>query len=515
VGDATIWQANREEKEREPGMDVNERLAPTGIDGLDVLLGGGLPRHHMYLLQGEAGTGKTTMGMQFLVEGVRAGETALFISLAEAREDLLEVAASHGWTLEGVDIVEVTAEEAAKRLADTQTVFPTSEVELSEVTDEIVERLRETRPQRVLFDAVSELRMLADHPVRYRRQILALRDALAQIKATALLTDTGAVQGEERVLDSLVHGIIRLERWAPPYGIARRRLEVAKVRGRSYQEGWHDMNIVKGGVQVFPRPRRTEEAEHAEWEQLSSGIAELDALLGGGLEMGTASLIVGSSGTGKSSVASLFVRSAMEKGLHGAVYIFDERPETFYKRSADIGVPLRSYVEEGQLLVRGVETGEFAPGEFAEDVRRLVEETDVKVVVIDSLTGYFRAMPDENLLINQMHDLLNYLSAKGVLSILIVTHHGLIGELAHQDLDLSYLSDTVILVRHFEARGTLHKAISVVKKRHGWHERTIRELVIREGGIQLSEPLQAFRGVMTGNPDFRGERSELLGAEGE
>lgn len=496
-------------------MDVNEQLAPTGIDGLDVLLGGGLPRHHMYLIQGEAGTGKTTMGMQFLVEGVRAGETALFISLAEARDDLYEVAASHGWTLDGVEIYEVTAQEAAQRLASTQTVFPTSEVELSEVTDEIIERLQERRPQRVLFDAVSELRLLADHPVRYRRQILALRDALAQIKATALLTDTGAVQGEERVLDSLVHGIVRLERWAPPYGAARRRLEVAKVRGRSYQEGWHDMNIVKGGVQVYPRPRREQERERPTWEQLSSGVEELDALLGGGLEMGTACLIAGSSGTGKSSVASLYVSSAMEAGERGAVYIFDERPETLYKRSADLGMPMRSFVESGQLSVRGVETGEMAPGEFGDDIRALVEEGGVKIVLIDSLTGYLRAMPDEHLLINQMHDLLNYLSENGVLTILVVTNHGLIGEIAHSGLDLSYLSDTVVLLRHFEAEGALRKAISVVKKRHGWHERTIRELVIREGGIELSDPLEGFRGVLTGNPEYWGTGGELLDFEGE
>lgn len=498
-------------------MTTNEirtpQLVSTGIAGLDGLLRGGLPRHHMYLVQGEAGTGKTTIGLEFLLEGARAGESALFVALAETHEDLHEVAASHGWSLDGIDIYEVTAAEAAERLGDTQTIFPTSEVELSEVTDEIVERLRQTRPQRVLFDAVSELRLLADHPVRYRRQILALRTALGEIEATSLLTDTAVKDEEDRVLDSLVHGIIRLERWAPAYGSTRRRLEVSKLRGRPYIEGWHDMNIVTGGIEVYMRPRREGELEHAEWQQLSSGVPALDDLLGGGLEMGTACLIVGSSGTGKSSLASYFVESAMRQGMPGAFFIFDERPETLYKRSVDIGIPLRPYVEQGQLAVQDVETGSVSPGEFADNVRRLVEEKGVQIVVLDSLTGYLRTMREENLLIDQVHDLLNYLSQKGVLSLLVVTHHGLIGAPGHPELDVSYLSDTVVLMRHFEAGGALRKAISVVKKRHGSHEKTIRELVIREGGIEVSEPLQGFRGVMTGNPEFWGDVADLVGAK--
>jgi circadian clock protein KaiC len=485
-------------------------VTPTGIEGLDKLLLGGLPRHHMYLLQGEAGTGKTTVGMQFLIEGVRAGETSLFIALAETRQDLLEVAASHGWSLEGIDIYEVTTAEAAERLSGTQTIFPTSEVELSEVTDEIIKKLQETRPQRVLFDAVSELRLLADSPVRYRRQILALRDAIAQIQATALLTDTAVKDEEDRVLDSLVHGIIRLERWAPDYGAARRRLEITKLRGTRYQEGWHDMAITTGGVEVYPRPRRVGQAEHADWRQLASGVPALDSLTGGGLEMGTAALIVGSSGTGKSSLASLYVHAALDNGLKGAVFVFDERPETLYKRSEDIGLPLRPFVAGGQLTLHAVETGTTSPGQFADTVRGLVEEQGIRIILLDSLTGYLRAMPEETLLVQQMHDLLNYLSQKGVLSLLVVTHHGLIGERMQQDLDLSYISDTVVLLRHFEAGGALRKALSVVKKRHGWHEKTIRELTIRAGGIEVGEPLHGFRGVLTGNPEFRGEKDDLM-----
>ena len=478
-------------------------LLSTGVPGLDELLRGGLPARRLYLVQGEAGSGKTTIGMQFLVEGARRGESALLVSLAETRDDLLHVAASHGWSLEGVDIYEVTAAEVTRRMQDTQTIFPVAEVELSEVTDDIVERLRATGPQRVVFDAVTELRLMAEHPIRYRRQLLTLRKVLEEIQATAILTDTNVRDEADRVLDSLAHGIIRLERWAPDYGAARRRLEIAKLRGRRYHEGWHDMVIERGGVCVFPRPRRERDPEHAGWERLASGVAELDALLGGGLEMGTACLITGSSGTGKSSIASVYLEAALRTGLRGAAFIFDERPETFYKRSQDIGVPLRPFVEDGRLAVRNVETGEIAPGQFAGDIQRMVEEEGVRVVVLDSLTGYLRAMTEERLLINQTHDLLNYLSERGVLSILVVTHHGMYGETLRQGLDLSYLADTVILIRHFEARGALRKAISVLKKRHGGHERTIRELRIMPGGIALSKPLDSLRGIFTGNPDFR------------
>lgn len=490
-------------------------LAPTGIDGLDVLLGGGLPRHHMYLVQGDAGAGKTTFGMQFLLAGARAGESSLFISLAEAREDLIEVAHSHGWSLEGVALHEVTAEEAARRLGGVQTVFPTAEVELTEVTDEIIQRLFETRPQRVLFDAVSELRLLADHPVRYRRQILALRDALDQIEATALLTDTGTGGSEEPVLDSLVHGIIRLERWAPAYGPARRRLEISKLRGRHYREGWHDLRIRTGGIEVYPRPHADSRGFVQEWRQLASGVAELDALLGGGLEMGASALIVGASGTGKSSLAGLYLWAALKEGLRGAIFLFDEREETLLHRSKAMGISLRPFSDSGQLVIRTVETGGYSPGEFGEELRRLVEEEGIGAVVLDSLTGYLRAMPEERQLLNQMHDLLTYLGRKKVLSIAIVTNHGLLGEVLEQPLDLSYLADTVILTRHFEAAGTLRKAASVVKKRHGYHEPTIREMMLRPGGIALSEPLVDFRGVLTGNPAFRGQQGDLLREGGD
>jgi circadian clock protein KaiC len=486
-------------------------LVSTGIPGLDEVLGGGLPRHHPYLVYGDAGTGKTTMGLHFLMEGVRAGESALLVTLGETTADLRVIAASHGWSLEGVRIFELAPATAAQQLEEQQTIFPTAEVELNEMTDEIIEVLREMRPERVVFDSVTEIRLMADAPYRYRRQILALSNVLEEIQATVLFTQREVRSWGDRVLDSLVHGIIYLERRVPEYGTAQRRLDVSKLRGMNYPGGWHDYRILPGGISVFPRIQLAEShQEHASWNRLSGGLPELDRLLGGGLEMGTSSLIVGASGTGKSSIAGLYLYSALQKGIPSAMFIFDERPETLYKRSDDLGIPLRPFVEKGQLLVRQVETGEISAGEFAYHIRELVEIQGVRLLVIDSLTGYQRAVQEEKELMNQMHDLVNYLSHHGVLSILIVTNHGLLAQGMEQDLDMSYLADTVLLMRHFEANGTLRQAISVVKKRHGEHEKAIREVQVRPGGVQIGEPLTRFHGVLTGNPVYEGSVDFLL-----
>ncbi len=482
----------------------------SGVSGLDEILNGGLPRNHHYLLEGESGTGKTTIGMQFLLEGLRAGEKTLLITLAEGAAELREVARSHGWVLDGVEIFELPPLEAAQQLDSQQSIFPTAEFELSEATDRIVELLRQSRPQRVVFDSVSELRLLAADPARFRRQMLALSAVLDEIEATSIFVDRPLGEADDRVLDSLVHGIIHLERRAPDYGATRRRLEVSKMRGMTYQGGWLDFGIFSGGVQVYPRPRSEAVRARDTWEQISSGLPALDMLLSGGLELGTACLIGGASGTGKSSVAGLYVHSALQRGIPAATLLFDERPETLYKRTEDLHMPLGPYVEQGLLTVRQIETGEISPGEFAQYLRDLAENAGVRVLVIDSLTGYLRAMPQENLLMNQMHDLLNYLSRNGVLSIMVVTYHGLLGETMEQGLDLSYLSDTVINIRHFEAGGALHQAISVVKKRHGRHERTIRELLVEPGGVRVGEPLVAFRAVLTGNPEYEGRLEALM-----
>lgn len=453
--------------------------------------------------------------MQFLLEGVRRGESTLLITLAEAASGLHEVARSHGWSLNGLDIFELPPLKQA-RLEDQQTVFPTAEVELSEAHRQILTALREKRPQRVVIDSLTELRLLANGSLRFRFQMLALSELLKELQSTVLFIDRLAPTPGDRVLDSLVHGIIRLQQLTRDYGSVWRRLKVSKLRGARYQGGWHDFRIETGGLQVYPRLQVGREVERDSWKRLASGQPGLDTLIGGGLEMGTACLMAGASGTGKSSIASLFVHSALQNEIPTAILLFDERPETLFKRSDDLNMPLRPYVEDGLLTVEQIETGVISAGEFAHLVRTLVDEQGVRLLVIDSLTGYLRTMPEERLVLNQLHDLFNHLSRKNVLSILVVTHHGLFGEQLQQALDMSYLADTVLLLRHFEAQGALHHAISVVKKRHGHHEKTIRQLQFQSEGVTVGKPLQEFRGIFTGNPDFVGKPGALLdGDDGE
>lgn len=482
---------------------------PTGIPGLDDVLLGGLPRSHLYLVEGDSGTGKTTLGMQFLLEGVRRGESTLLITLAEAAADLHEVARSHGWSLDGLDIFELPPLMQA-RLEDQQTVFPTAEVELSEAHRQILAVLREKQPHRVVIDSLTELRLLANGSLRFRFQMLALSELLKELQSTVLFIDRLAPTPGDRVLDSLVHGIIRLQQLTRDYGSVWRRLKVSKLRGARYQGGWHDFRIKTGGLEIYPRLQVGREVVRDSWERLASGRPGMDALLGGGLEMGTACLMAGASGTGKSSVASLFVHAALQHEIPAAMLLFDERPETLFKRSDDLNMPLRPHVQDGLLTVQQIDTGMISAGEFAHVVRTLVDEQDVRLLVIDSLTGYLRTMPEERLVLNQLHDLLNHLSRKEVLSILVVTHHGMFGEQLQQALDMSYLADTVLLLRHFEANGALHHAISVVKKRHGQHEKTIRQLQLHSEGVTVGKPLQEFRGILTGNPEFVGPPGTLL-----
>lgn len=481
----------------------------TGIAGLDEILMGGLPRRHLYLVEGNSGTGKTTLGLQFLLEGARHEERTLLITLAEAAADLNEVARSHGWSLDALDVFELPPLKQA-HLEEHQTIFPTAEVELNEANEQILSALREKRPQRVVIDSLTELRLLAADPVRFRFQMLALNELLVELKATVIFIDRLAPGNSDRVLDSMVHGIIQLQQHTRAYGEILRRLQIGKMRGSRYQSGWHDFRIKSGGLEVYPRLQVGQEHEKKSWQQLSSGVAGLDTLLGGGLELGTAALIGGASGTGKSSVATLFVHTALQQEIPCAMLLFDERAETLFKRSQELEVPLRAHAEEGALFVRQIDTGVVSAGEFAHMVRTLVEEQGVRVLAIDSLTGYMRAVSEEALLLNQMHDLLNYLSRNDVLSLLIVTQHGLVGEQTAQLLDLSYLSDTVLLLRYFEAGGALHHAISVVKKRHGRHEKTIRELSLLSDGVAVGEPLDAFRGVLTGNPEYTGRSESLM-----
>lgn len=471
----------------------------TGIQGLDAILAGGLPRGEIHLVQGSAGAGKTTMGLQFLLEAAAAGEKALFITFAQTEAALRKIAASHGWPLDGIDVQELTGEDAVHD--QDQTLFHTADVELGEMTGNIFATIARLRPDRVVFDSMTSLRLLAGDPLRYRRQLLTMRQFLSNCPGTVLLLD-----GEEpdAALEDTAHGVIRLERQAPEYGDVRRRLSIAKMRGMGFHGGFHNFRIRTGGLDVFPRIRPDAARHPATPEVMTSGVAGLDSLLNGGLEEGTACLIVGPTGTGKTSVATLYAFQAARRGKPVALFCFDERPETFLARSEGLGMGLRQLVEDGLIRIKPVSTAELSPGEFSQLVRDAVETDGAKVVLLDSLTGYFHSMPQEEALLAQMHDLLAFLSNSGVLSILIVSQHGLIGQGIQGPLDVSYMADTVILLRHFEAGGAVRKAISVIKKRSGPHETTIRELTLAPGGITVGEPIRDFSGVLSGMPTFQG-----------
>lgn len=493
--------------------------ASTGIAGLDTILNGGFPPHWIYLVQGAPGTGKTTLGLQFLLEGLRLGERVLYITLSHTERELQEIAASHGWSLENLPLYEISAGEAANRLASDQTVFHSADVELGETIDGILESIARVKPERLVFDPIEQIRLLTDSLLRYRKQLLKLKQTLTDINCTALFLTSDTLGDVGQDLESLVHGIVTLERKSPAYGSVRRQLEVVKGRGMRYHEGHHTFRIRTGGLEVYPRLETNPSQGHADWTNLKSGVKELDTLLGGGLEEGTACLVVGPTGTGKTSVATLYAYAAAERGEHAAIFLFDERPETFYRRAKGLGMDISNHVEAGLIHLQQVNTGELSPGEFVHDVRQVVEgnpkRKGVKVVVIDSLTGYLNAMPDETLLIPQMHDLLTYLSQRGVLTLLLMAQSGVMGSGEISPLDISYLADAVLLLRHFESEGRIRRAISVIKKRHGEHEQTIRELRITSAGVQIGEPITSFSNILTGTPTFEGNRQALLDTHDE
>ncbi len=475
--------------------------AATGIAGLDEILGGGLPREEMYLVRGSAGTGKTTLALQFLLEGAAKGEKAVFITLAQTKVALGKIALSHGWSLDGVEVCERSSMGSLVD-AEEQTLFRTADVELGEAMTAMLGEIERIDPDRVVLDSLSQVRLLADTQLRYQRQILALRDFFAKRSTTVLVLD-GADDEQDQALADLSHGVVELDRSAPEYGDVRRRLTVVKMRGMSFHGGHHNFRIHTGGLEVFPR-LEPHGSSARDGKQMKSGVAGLDTLLGGGLEEGSACLIVGPTGTGKTSMATLYAHAAAERGERTAIFAFDERPETFFKRSEGLGMEMRSLCEEGRVTIKPISTAELSPGEFSQIVREAVEQGGAKIVMIDSLTGYFHAMPQEDALLSQMHDLLTYLSQKGVLSLLIVSQHGMVGEMIQAPLDISYMADTVVLLRHFEAIGSVRKAISVIKKRQGAHETTIRELQFAPGSLDVGEPIKAFTGVLSGRPMFLG-----------
>jgi circadian clock protein KaiC len=485
-------------------------ITSTGIAGLDAILHGGLPRHRIYLIQGDPGVGKTTLGMQFLMAGAALRERCLYIALSESRPEIEAVIDSHGWSLDGIDVIELTALEQTADLAGENTLFEPSEIELQETTRRILGEVERIRPDRVVFDSLSELRLLAQTPLRYRRQILALKQYFADKQITVLLLDDRTSDASDQQLQSLAHGVIALEQVSPMYGVDRRRLRVVKLRGCAFRSGHHDFTIRTGGIELFPRLTPSDHHTAFVREQLSSGLLGLDSMLGGGLDHGTSTLILGPAGTGKSSLAIQYAVAAARRGERTAVFVFDERIATVIERTRALGTDLEPHIASGTIAIHQIDPAELSAGEFAHRVRAAVEQQHCRLIVIDSLNGYLHAMADEKQLSVQFHELLSYLGNLGVTTVMIMVQHGLTGTM-RSPVDVSYLADTLLLLRYFEAEGRIRKALSVLKRRSGAHEDTIRELTLDSGGVHVGEPLTRFAGVLTGVPHYVGPSSELAG----
>lgn len=487
-------------------------LAPlkieTGVPGLDVVLEGGLHPGRVYLVEGTPGTGKTTLALQFLLAGAAQEETGLYFTLSESIAELRVVAQSHGWSLDGLELHELIGDEGLDPDQE-QSVLHPSELELGETIRAVLSRVEAKRPARIVFDSLSELRLLAQNPLRYRRQVLALKQFFTQRGCTVLLLDDRTSEHSDLQVHSVAHGVILLQQSALEYGAERRRIQVTKLRGTTFRGGWHDYAIRTGGMIVFPR--LVAHGHHPEFTAgvVSSGAAGLDALLGGGLVRGTNTLLMGPSGAGKSSTATAAAMAALGRGERAAYYLFDEVMTSLLSRSAALGMDLRPHIESGLLTVRQIDPAEMSPGQFTSMVRESVEQRGVSVVVIDSLNSYFQSMPGEQFLLLQMHELLAYLNQSGTITVMILGQHGLIGEV-RASVDLSYLADSVVLLRFFEVDGSVRKAISVLKTRTTAHEPSIREFTLEPTGLRVGEPLRGFRGVLTGTPTWTGADGELM-----
>jgi circadian clock protein KaiC len=489
---------------------ANGHRAATGVPGLDYVLDGGLPIERMYLIQGTPGAGKTTMAMQFLIEGARRGEPGVYASLSETEEELRDIAVSHGWQLDGIAICDLQSTQEELRSDSQYTIFHPSEVELSETTRSLLDMVDRVRPARLVIDSLSEMRLLARDSLRYRRQILSLKQYFTGRHCTVVLLDYAPEESGDSQLQSLTHGLITLEHLALNYGGQRRRLRVQKVRGVAFREGFHDFSIERGGVVVYPRLVAADHGHAGQLEPAASGIEELDALLGGGIARGTSTMLLGPSGVGKTTIAAQYAFTAARRGERSAVYLFDELPSVWIERCKGLGMDVSEVADGGHITLRRVDPAELSPGEFAWSVRQAVE-SGVRLVVIDSLNGYQNAMLEERFLALHMRELLSYLNERGILSLLVLTQHGLVGSIVESPIELSYLADNVILLRYFEAFGEIRQAVSVVKKRTGAHERTIRELRMGPGGPQIGEVLADFHGVLGGDLTYVGGRGPLLG----
>ncbi|MFE1602063.1 ATPase domain-containing protein [Methylobacterium sp. ID0610] len=488
--------------------DDASRIA-TGVPGLDSILGGGYAANRAHLLEGRPGSGKTTLALQFLLDGASRGERCLYITLSESRRELLNVAGRHGWSLDGIEVFELVPPELSLDPSQQQSLVHSSDLELGETVRLAIAEIDRIKPQRVVVDSLSEIRLLSQGSLRFRRQVLALRSYLLIHDTTALLLDDITAEQDDLNLHSLCHAVIRLEQLAPLYGGERRRLRVIKMRATAFRGGYHDFVIRRGGLSIFPRLVASEHGHPFPDERIGCGIAAFDALLGGGLDRGTSTMLLGPSGVGKSSSALAFVTSALKRGEHALILNFDEATNVLMRRARGLGMEIEPYCASGLLTVEQIDPAEISPGELAIRVRDAVERDDARIVLIDSLTGYHNAMPEEQYLLLHMHEILTYLNQQGVTTLLVLAQHGLVGPMS-TPIDLTYLSDTIVLFRFFEAAGELRRAVSVVKKRVGPHESAIRELRIESGGLRVGEPLAAFRGVLTGVPTYDGDPDRLM-----
>ena len=488
-------------------MSEEQDRVSTGVPGLDEILHGGLPPRHVYLLEGGPGAGKTTLGLQFLREGVRRGEKVLYITLIHAKRTLEEMAASHGWDLEGVEIVSLAVASEAESKAAEQTLLPTWEVQLTDVIDAVKHALDRVKPTRVVFDSVEQFRLLAGDAVIYRQRILAMQRLMEERNATSIFVETSHATPEFK---TLAHGVITLDTLVPPYGEMHRRIHIGKMRSVAFVGGFHSFNIQTGGIEVYPRLPHAAQVVQKEWSYATSGIDELDAMLEGGLAYGTSCLIAGQAGTGKTTLSTAYAYSEAKRGSRSTVFLFDERIDTFLKRAKGFGMDLPPLIEQGLIAVQRVDIGDMSTGEFGQRLREAVEQHKARIVVIDSLSGYASAMADEPQVIGQLHDTMTYLGQHGILTLMTASEHGIVGT-PSRTFDASYIADTVVLLRRFEAMGTIRLAVSVIKRRYGNHEKTIRELQITSAkGVVIGQPLKEFQGVLTGEPTFVGEPKKLM-----
>jgi circadian clock protein KaiC len=496
-------------------MDATTQFLPraaTGVFGLDGVLGGGLARNRLHLLEGSPGTGKTTVALQFLMAGAEAGESGIYVSLAETEQELRDGARSHGWIIgDKVEVFELVPPESVLDPDQHQSLLYSSDLELGETIQRIFEAIERLKPKRVVIDSLSEIRLLAQSSLRYRRQILALKHYFAQHSSTVIMLDDLTAESIDRAVHSIAHSVIHLDQLAPIYGGERRRLRVVKCRGQSFRGGYHDFVIGPGGVDVFPRLIAAEHRTGFSGDNLSGGSPALDALLGGGIAAGSSTLLIGPAGTGKSLIILSYIAAAVARGERAALFVFDEELGLLFARAKGMGIDLAAMQAAGKLIVEQMDAAELSPGEFSYRVCACVDREHARVVAIDSLNGYQAAMPEEQFLVLHLHELLQYLNRQGAATFLAVAQHGMIGDMK-QTIDVTYLADTVLLLRYFEALGRVRRAISVIKKRSGSHENTIREFQIGSNGINVGPPLEEFQGVLRGVPTYIGKGAPLMGS---